>query len=277
MTSEIPQLLVHLDAGRRVRDTVACARRLAADHGAAIAAVHAPVPAMAEFPIVPGLGPAAQTFLEFHKQRQRAVRASFDRAMRDPGPTVEASYAELNEVPLAFAFAEAGFHADLLLLTQPDPERRAEDVPHDFNEAVITASGKPCLLLPCSGDIPRRFDTIAIAWKPTREAARAVSGAMPLLRLATRVHVFAWGPRRESTLPLDLPGYLRMHGVSSQWHSRDEEPARAGDRLLAASADLGADLLVMGCYGHSRAGEWVLGGASRAVLRSMPLPVLMAH
>ncbi|KQT10874.1 universal stress protein [Ramlibacter sp. Leaf400] len=275
MPTEIRQLLVHLDAGRRIRETVSCARRLAADHGACIAAVHAPVPAMAELPIVPGLGPAAQSFLEFQKERRRAVHASFERAMRDPGPAVEATWGEVNEFPLAGTFAEAAFSADLLVLTQPDPQHRAEDVPHDFNEAVVAASGKPSLILPPSGALPMGFRTVAIGWKPTREAARAVAGAMPLLRKAARVHVLAWG--RQRALPLNLAGYLRAHGVTAQWHLQDQEPPRAGEHLLAQSAELGADLLVMGCYGHSRAGEWLLGGASRSVLRGMALPVLMAH
>jgi nucleotide-binding universal stress UspA family protein len=250
MTTEIRQLLDHLDAGRRIRETIACARRLAADNGACIAAVHAPVPAMAELPMIPGLGPAAESFVEFEKERRRAVRSSFERAMRDPGPAAETEWGEVSGVPLAGAFAAAGFHADLLVLVQPDP---------------------------ATGELPDSFGTIAIGWKPTREAARAVSGAIPLLRKALQVHVFAWGADHEPAAPLNLAGYLRVHGIKVQWHVRSAEPAHAGEQLMASSADVRADLLVMGCYGHSRAGEWVLGGASRTVLRSTALPVLMAH
>ena len=65
--------------------------------------------------------------------------------------------------------------------------------------------------------------------------------------------------------------------MSAQWHRDPGEPAEIGELLLSRCADLSADLLVMGCYGHSRAREWVLGGTSRTVLHSMTLPVLMAH
>ena len=122
--------------------------------------------------------------------------------------------------------------------------------------------------------------TVVIAWKPTREAARAVSAAVPLLQRARRVHVMAWGEDEEQVTGarLDLDGYLKLRGVEPVWHREGgEEPADLGDLLLSRAFDLEADLLVMGCYGHSRAREWVLGGTSRTVLRSMTLPVLMAH
>jgi nucleotide-binding universal stress UspA family protein len=60
-------------------------------------------------------------------------------------------------------------------------------------------------------------------------------------------------------------------------HRRNGAPESVGDALLSLAADTSADLLVMGCYGHTRAREWVLGGATRTVLKSMTLPVLMAH
>jgi nucleotide-binding universal stress UspA family protein len=76
---------------------------------------------------------------------------------------------------------------------------------------------------------------------------------------------------------LSLASYLRAHAVNAAWHRNDEEPERPGERLLSTVLELEADLLVMGCYGHSRARELVLGGMSRTVLQSMTLPVLMAH
>jgi len=76
---------------------------------------------------------------------------------------------------------------------------------------------------------------------------------------------------------LDLRGYLRLNGVEASWQEQGNETSALGELLLSRSFDLGADLLVMGCYGHSRAREWVLGGTSRTVLESMTLPVLMAH
>ena len=79
-------------------------------------------------------------------------------------------------------------------------------------------------------------------------------------------------------VPLDVERYLRLHGVQARLQHYGEEPnGDLGELLLSRAADLDADLLVMGCYGHSRARELVLGGVTRTVLRSMTLPVLMSH
>jgi nucleotide-binding universal stress UspA family protein len=122
-------------------------------------------------------------------------------------------------------------------------------------------------------------ETAVIAWKPTREAALAISAAMPLLQRARRVHVLVWGREDagEGGHLLSLDGYLKLHGVDAVWHRHGAEPQALGELLLSRVCDLEADLLVMGCYGHSRAREWVLGGTSRTVLRSMTVPVLMVH
>jgi nucleotide-binding universal stress UspA family protein len=76
---------------------------------------------------------------------------------------------------------------------------------------------------------------------------------------------------------LDIAHYLQLHGNVPALHRLRASPSEAGDALLSLATDVDADLLVMGCYGHSRARELVLGGASRTVLQTMTLPVLMAH
>lgn len=118
-----------------------------------------------------------------------------------------------------------------------------------------------------------------IAWKPTRESAHAVTAAIPFLRHSKRIHLTLSdedGAIAEQATALE--GYLRLHGVQAPIQRHSSVSAETpGDGLLSLAADVGADLLVMGCYGHSRARKLVLGGASRTVLKSMTLPVLMAH
>lgn len=276
MTTSYKQILVHLDAGRRIAESVTCARRLAQEHDAALAALDVTRPALASMPVVAGMGavPAA-ALVELDDRQRNHVRRAFDAAMSGPGPA--AQYGEISELPMAGAFAQQALYADLLVLNQPDLELGPGEAPRDFNELVLAASGKPALILPAVGPLPQAFATIAIAWKPTREAAHAVAGAMPLLQRAANVHVLAWNGAAAEAAPLDLDGYLKLHGVTARWHRRSEEPGELGDLLLSQVFDLGADLLVMGCYGHGRAREWMLGGVSRTVLRSMTLPVLMAH
>lgn len=276
MTTSYRQILVHLDSGRRIAQAVQCARRLAQQQGAALAAIDVARPALTTIPDVAGLGGlTATTLVELDAERRRFVRETFDQAMGDQGPA--ARFGEIGELDLARAFARQAFHADLLVLSQPHPDSGPGEAPDDFNEGVIAASGKPALVVPAVGEVPDSFRNIMIAWKPAREAAAAVSGAMPLLQRAARVHVVAWGNGMDEGGPLNLDGYLRLHGVAAQWHRRADEPSELGELLLSQAFDLGADLLVMGCYGHGRAREWILGGASRTVLRSMTLPVLMAH
>lgn len=140
-------------------------------------------------------------------------------------------------------------------------------------------SGKPALVMPRAG----RFDTVGrnvlIAWKPTRECARAVEAALPLLQRAREVHAVSWG--EDSFGPAEttfgLVRALRWHGVECTAQRYPEEPGKLGELLLSAAATQGSDLLVMGAYGHHRLRELLLGGTTRSILRSMTLPVLLAH
>jgi len=220
-------------------------------------------------------GATTAALVELDEERRKFVRKTFDEAMAGDGPA--AHYGEVCELAMARGFAEQALYADLLVLSQPDPDAGSGVAPPDFNEEVLADSGKPALVLPAAGPLPEAFASIAIAWKPTREAALAVTGALPLLQRAAKVHVLTWSYDSEPGLPLDLDGWLRLHGVEAQWRREGPEPSDLGDLLLSQVCDLGADMLVLGCYGHGRAREWILGGVSRAVLRTMTLPVLMAH
>jgi nucleotide-binding universal stress UspA family protein len=210
----------------------------------------------------------------------------FDAAMsRSPQQGPAASWSEITDTPVIGAFAQQALYADLLVLGQRDPSAQwSSDVPPDFAEAVVADSGRPALIVPYTGRFDSVGERVVIAWKETPEAARAVAAALPILQLAARVHVLSWqGSQEDGDEPavrgprLDLEGYLRGHGVKAQFHRYSEEPQQLGELLLSRVADLEADLLVMGCYGHSRAREWVLGGSSRTVLHSMTVPVLMMH
>ena len=114
-----------------------------------------------------------------------------------------------------------------------------------------------------------------IAWKETLETARAVAAAMPMLCKAERVHIAAWGGEQalEGRRMAELVRYLGQHGVQATLHRNGDESGSIGEYTLSVAADLGADMLLMGAYGHSRAREWVLGGATRTVLESMAVPV----
>jgi nucleotide-binding universal stress UspA family protein len=136
------------------------------------------------------------------------------------------------------------------------------------------------LLLPPKDDGPHRFDKIAIGWDGSRAAARAVADALPICALAASVELVTITDEKDmepGAAPSDLRRHLSTHGVEA--HAVDV-PARgldAGSALLRHCQATGADLLVMGAYGHSQFREFVLGGATRSVLAEAALPVLLSH
>lgn len=278
MKTTLTQLLVHLDASPQAAQRLEAACRIGQAHGAAVTGLYAVTPSFVALPFAPEVGPGVAAALrEIDDELRTRARATFDRVLAKLG--MQAAWAEVGDDPIMGVFAQQALYADLLVLGQHDPASTpATGVPVDFAESVMVASGKPALILPYIG-ASSIGDTMVLAWKPTREAARAVSAALPMLQRARRVHVLSWSGTDEavSGQRLDLDSYLKLHGVEATWHRETGEPELPGELLLSRAFDLEADLLVMGCYGHSRAREWVLGGTSRTVLRSMTLPVLMAH
>ena len=280
MNGSLAQLLVHMDALPNAQQRLEAARRLGQAQGAAVMALYAVMPRFVQLPFAPEIGPGiAASLQDIDDQQRRLARSAFDQALATPGTAVE--WAEIRNDPMMAAFAQQAFYADLMVLGQHDPSTDpSSGVPSDFAENVMLMSGKPALILPYAGLPPAVIgETVVIAWKPVREAARAVGAAMPLLKRARRVVILSWSGDDKKVVGkrLDLRGYLRLNGVEASWQEQGNETSGLGELLLSRSFDLGADLLVMGCYGHSRAREWVLGGTSRTVLESMTLPVLMSH
>jgi nucleotide-binding universal stress UspA family protein len=140
------------------------------------------------------------------------------------------------------------------------------------------------LVVPYVGAPTTIGNNVLVAWDGGREAARALTDAMPLLRRATRVTVGCLDPGAsargaDSAGRERLGGYLRRHGIAAEIDYTKLGPGDIpiGDWILSRVADLGCDLLVMGGYGHPRWREQVLGGATRTLLSSMTVPVLMSH
>jgi nucleotide-binding universal stress UspA family protein len=176
-------------------------------------------------------------------------------------------------------------YCDLAVLGQFDPNDPYARLLHDLPEHVAMNSGSAVLILPNAG----RFDTlgerILIGWDGSLQAARAVRQAIPLLKRAKSVHVVSFQPVSqpdEAVVPMcsGIAAYLSCHGVRADVLRKpcnETTEGGMGDLLLSQAAELGSDLLVMGCYGHSRFREFLLGGATHTMLSSMTIPVLMTH
>jgi nucleotide-binding universal stress UspA family protein len=278
--NDIASILVHLDASPRGGDRLALARRLAPKHGASVQALYAVNSSFVELPFAMSENSDIGLMtLKLDADRRKRARGQFDRALATTGAPVE--WAELEREPAIWGFVQQALHADLLVLGQREIDPAfASDLPADFLESVLMGSGKPALVLPCASAVTSEAQRILVAWKGSRESAGALFAALPLLRNAGRVDVAAW---EDEDSPLTaaardrLTRCLEQHGVTANLHWYGTAPGDVGESVLSLAADLGSDLLVTGCYGHARAREWVLGGTTRTLLKSMTVPVLMAH
>ncbi len=169
---------------------------------------------------------------------------------------------------------EYGRTADLIVVGRPHD---GEGLPLETIEAVLLDSGRP-LLITAPTPMAVLPETVAIAWKPTREAARAVTAAMPLLSAARHVAILTVAEDDAAASGEDplLSAALRRHGPEVSARYLPPGPHGAPDTLLAAASEIGA-LLVMGGYGHSRLREWIFGGFTRRALEGAEIPILIAH
>lgn len=164
--------------------------------------------------------------------------------------------------------------ADLVVFAGVRSETNTEQRRRFVN--VMFNGARPVLMVPLRGQ-PQLGRSVALAWNGSAEAARALSGAMPLLINAEEVHVLtAATPRTRAESGDALKEYLAWHGVIAEVHPMYPE-ASVGEALLQKTKDLDADVLVMGGYGRSRFREWVFGGVTRHVLGHYDRPLLISH
>jgi nucleotide-binding universal stress UspA family protein len=274
-------LLVVLDADDMVRARIEIASALAERFAAHLVGLY-PLP-MPTAPRYFGYYDPALLNPFFEELRARMqgatdkTRQAFEHITSRRG--VSAEWREISEG----ADADPALHAryaDLTILGQLDPDEPDPIRPRP--EQVTLVSGRPILVVPYVGNFADLGRRVVIGWNASREAARAVNDAMPLLTAAETVTVLTidprGGPRAHGELPgADISLHLARHGVKAEIERTVSAELPVGEVLLSRVADLSADLLVMGAYGHSRARELLLGGATRSLLRSMTLPVLMSH
>ena len=175
----------------------------------------------------------------------------------------------------------AGLHAryaDIVVIGQTAPaDERAEGTDGLADELVLSC-GRPVLVIPYVGRYADFGHCVLVAWDGSREATRAVHDALPILEKANKVIVFAVNAASKHHIPgTDICAHLARHGIVAEAHHTVARDIGVGDALLAAVSDFGADVMVMGAYGHSRVRELALGGATRSILETMTVPVLLSH
>jgi nucleotide-binding universal stress UspA family protein len=270
-------LLVPVDARKRSQRSIEVACRLAARFDAHVIGLFVQ-PTYYIPPELDAYGSTVPTALIEEKMGEaaQAARTIFDSAASArTGCPLEWRTCKGDAAAVVATHAR---YADLVVINQTDPD---EGRSH-FTDTVMLLVGRPVLLVPYVGDLDCIGNRILVCWNASHEAARAVTDALPLLQRASKVTVMSIDARASETGHGEQPGadialFLARHGVQAEVMQTVSGGHDEGNIILSRAADEGSDLIVMGAYGHTRLRETILGGATRTLLQSMTVPVLMSH
>ena len=274
-------ILVQLGNDTRARASLACASLLAARFDAHLIGLYV-FPGYRLTPPVPmpfGAELAGQIRATLKKEAE-ALEAVF-KEMTDRQPfTSEWRSITTERRPPELVVVENAYAADLVVTSQADPQWRWTEI-LDFPDALALGTGRPVLVVPHVAPMTALPRVAMVAWNGRKEAARAVSDALPLLRQAEVVNILSVNDGRirpEGYLPdTEVAAFLARHGIKVDLAEVVAAEATVGEEIRTRVIDRGADLLVMGCYGHSRFREFALGGVTRHMLREMTFPILFSH
>lgn len=272
-------ILVYLDSRPHNAGLLAFAFGLAKRFEAHLVGLYAPL-----LPRIPAhaMAGAGRVLHEILEQRRTEGLRQAEKEFRDATARHGDAGAEwrVSEADPGTAVRLNARYADLVVAAQPEPQDAAGV--RSLAEEFALSCGRPVLYLPYAGRFATAGERVLIAWNAGREAARAVHDALPILRRAAAVELAVFDPERTPRGHGEEPGsdialYLARHGIKVTVHGQSGAGFDVGAQILSRAADLGADLVVMGAYGHSRMRELVLGGVTRTMLEAMTLPVLMSH
>jgi nucleotide-binding universal stress UspA family protein len=275
-------ILVHLHDRRRARRLLDAAIPLARKMNAHLTGLCV-LPPFVVVPMTEAGG--ASVTVEEHRTRYRAdmtaLKDAFVTATTGCDFPTEWREADAGLITAANAIVGHARTADLFVTSQQDREWEYSNMLEEPDRIAIE-SGRPLLLVPNTGKVALPAKRVTVAWNGRRESVRAVFDALPLLQLAEDVNVVWINPEDDPIAAGDLPAAeicatLARHGVKCQASQASAFGADVGPELLRQARAFGSELLVMGCYGHSRFREFVLGGASRDVMKEAGIPVLMSH
>jgi nucleotide-binding universal stress UspA family protein len=231
-----------------------------------------------------GMGMTPDLF-EAHREmftgRSEEAKALFDAQMRETDLLGEWRLVESGSPLVADTAIEHARQSDLVVASQSSPESDS-GVESDFAGRIAMESGRPILLVPYYGRFDHCGRRALIGWNGTREAARAAFDAVPILKHADLVYVSRIDAEESKEEAGPYPGTelakaLARHGIKTTAERLARSEVDAGEALLSHASDVGADLIIMGAYGHGRLREFILGGATRTILQSMTVPILMSH
>ncbi|MFM9884234.1 MAG: universal stress protein [Burkholderiales bacterium] len=268
-------ILVHASDERRTMIRVELAALIAAKSGGELSVLYTPVSA--------ALGLHAQMAgVSEHGADDPKMHADLELARRVAAAAgVPCEWIAIRDEPVAALLAR-GRCADLIVLGQRDPRAEGYTDAPDLPAEVVLGAGRPVLIVPFAGTFSAFGEHVVIAWNGTRESARAVADALPILAHAKSVLILSGAENKTAKTRIVAAAtgvirFLERHGVKAELHDLGRHRFDVGAKILAFCAERNADLLVMGAYGHSRARELVLGGVTQSLMEAMTVPVLMSH
>ncbi len=278
---EIKNLLLHLDHSKGCRNRLEIAFGLARDFEAKILGLFVVpdyvVPSYVEAQISVDLitdvtekaiARAEETLVDYRKLAEKA------------GVEMDAQVVEGQVIPI---LREHTKYTDLLLLGQDQPDD-PDNASYGLADALLFEGACACVVVPHSGKLAVPGKRILVTWNASRESARALHEAMPFLHRAEEVVVLSSEPdgadseiARGHPHAQELANFLESHGIESTSSGIADVDMSTSDAILGQAADMKADLIVMGAYGHTRLREIILGGVTRDLLKRTPVPLLLAH
>ena len=235
-------------------------------------------------PIVPvsGTGYIPPEIIDLQQtENEAAAKAAVDRfaeATRRAGLSAEPLTLSASLAGAGDQFARIARRFDLAIVGQGEPDSSAGD--DVLAETTLFESGRPIIMVPYIQKAPLKLDNVMVCWDGSRQAARAIGDAMPLLVKAGRVEIVIIANERgkqDEIEGADMAQHLARHGLKIEVNRIAGGNIDVADVLLSHAADSGADFMVMGGYGHSRLREFVLGGVTRSIFRSMTVAALLSH
>ena len=274
----IKDIVVNLsvrEGGKPVRDYAISVASTLEAHLTGIAIAHGPTVA------VSGMGYVRVALIDQQHDNEAAARAVIDRFMAATariGVLAEPQMLTSSFADNADEFGRIARRFDLAIVGQVEPEGSATEAM--LPVSTLFDSGRPVIIVPYIQKAPFKLDRVMVCWDGSRPAARAIGDAMPLLERAGHIEVVIIANERgkqNQIEGIDMGQHLARHGLKVEVNRITRGEIDVANALLSHAADSGADFIVMGGYGHSRLREFVLGGVTRSILRSMAVPVLMSH
>jgi nucleotide-binding universal stress UspA family protein len=275
------EIVVFVDGGTEAAGILDFAGELAEERGAHLTGVFMqPLPTLTPAEAF-ARGKAMLSVSEAHRAELVRIEADYAALFED---IVRRHGIQSEWRSLSHWNSEVGAHAyyaDLVVIARPDSGGQT-DGPPGLAESLLLSSGRPIILFP-TRSIVSRIRRILVGWNARRESVRAVADALPLLIRAEAVEVLAIDDERHPTGhgkkpdAADVRRHLARRGVNVKVQRLSSEGKEVGHLLLSQADAFGADLVVMGAYGHSHLREWMFGSVTRMVLREASLPVLMSR